>query len=420
MSSSQTTSLKDLLHDKSGLYLQTSPLMRGAMVFCLLVGLISIVLGFINGQELRTWGSVIFNLFFFFCIALGGSVFSAMQDIIGARWGRPINRIHESFTGFLPLALSVFFVFFLCIHFHVLRAHEVYKWIADPSLIHHFWGKKSWLQENFMLIRDTVSLLIIYGLVRWQISRKTTRDHNYINNIESTTFDGIQVKNKLRYWSAPFLIVIALTFTCLCFDILKSLAPTWVSTLWGGWMFAIMMQTLMAMLLIWMFVLKNTAIGRPISQSQFHDVGKLLHGFTIFFAYLTYAHILTYWYGNVPEETEYFIHRLHAPWIYIIIGAPLFSFVLPLFALIPKMSKWTKPITMPIAFLVLTAQWFTLLVVVQPEIVDGKTWTFPGLEFGVFLGLLGLFLLGVFNFARRHPMVAVGDPLFHDCLAPGH
>ena len=125
---------------------------------------------------------------------------------------------------------------------------------------------------------------------------------------------------------------------------------------------------------------------------------------------------MTYWYGNVPEETEYFIHRLHAPWLQIIIGAPLFSFVLPLFALIPKMSKWTKPITMPIAFLVLAAQWMSFLVVVQPEIVDGKIWTFPGIEFGVFLGMLGLFLMSVLGFAKRNPMIAIGDPLLHDAL----
>ena len=46
--------------------------------------------------------------------------------------------------------------------------------------------------------------------------------------------------------------------------------------------------------------------------------------------------MLTYWYGNVPEETEYFIHRIQQPWLTLVILAPLFNFVIPMFALDSK------------------------------------------------------------------------------------
>ncbi len=44
---------------------------------------------------------------------------------------------------------------------------------------------------------------------------------------------------------------------------------------------------------------------------------------------------------NKPEETEYFLHRLHAPWIYIVMLAPVFSFLFRCMQLIPKAAKWT-------------------------------------------------------------------------------
>ena len=200
-----------------------------------------------------------------------------------------------------------------------------------------------------------------------------------------------------------------------------SLAPTWLSTLFGGWLFAIMMQTLMATLLVTMWVLKGTPIGSVIQRNHFHDVGKLMHGFTIFFAYLTYAHVLTYWYGNMPEETQYFIKRLEAPWIYIVLIAPLVSFVIPLYGMIPKASKWTKMIGGSIAIGILVAQWFTYLLVVMPEVVGKGEMSLPWVELGAFFGVFGLFLSSVFFFGRRNPMVSIGDPLLHDAMAEaGH
>lgn len=231
---------------------------------------------------------------------------------------------------------------------------------------------------------------------------------------------GEKVRDTLRYWSAPILVVYALMFTLLAFDLLMALAPTWFSTLWGGWLFAVMMQTLMATLMITMWSLKGTAIGQYIQRQQFHDVGKLMHGFTIFFAYLTYAHVLTYWYGNMPEETEYFIHRLHAPWSYIVVIAPFVSFIIPLYGLIPKASKWTKMIAVPIATGILIAQWSTYMLVVMPEVVGEKGMGLPYIELGVFFGVFGLFLAAVFAFGRRNPMVAVADPLLHASLAEAH
>jgi hypothetical protein len=179
-----------------------------------------------------------------------------------------------------------------------------------------------------------------------------------------------------------------------------------------------MMQTLCATLLITMFALKGTPIGQLIGRQQFHDVGKLMHGFTIFFAYLTYAHVLTHWYGNMPEETEYYLHRLHGPWFWIIVIAPIFSFVIPLFALLPKASKWTAAITIPVALSILGAQWFADMLIVMPEVTN--SFGIPWIEVGTLLGFIGLFGTMFFRFAAKTPMVAIADPLLPQALSGGH
>jgi len=412
----------DLFEQRQSFYLPSSSQLRGAVSSFVVIGLIALGLGLSRPElQTRVWGALLFNTFFFFSVALGGSAFSAMQDVIGAKWGRSVMRIHEAFSSFVPVAALIFLGILACIKFNLAGADKVYSWISNPDVIHHFWGKRSWLVENFWLVRDILSLTVIVGLVYWQIGMKTDRDRTFVaGHKEEADKKAAKVRDTLRYWSAPLLVAYALCFTLLAFDLLMSLAPTWFSTLWGGWLFAVMMQTLMATLILTMWSLKGTAIGQYIKQSHFHDIGKLMHGFSIFFAYLTYSHVLTYWYGNMPEETEYFIHRLHAPWIYIVMIAPLLSFVVPLYGLIPKASKWTKMIVGPIAIGILVAQWFTYLLVVMPEVVKDAPFGLPGIELGIFFGVFGLFLASFSAFGRKNPMVAVADPLLHQSLAEAH
>ena len=411
----------DLYEQRQSFYLTSTPITRGAVALFVLIGLVTLGLGMAQGMQNRVWGALLFNTFYFFALALGGSAFSAMQDVIGAKWGRPVMRIHESFTSFVPVACGIFFAILVCVKLNIAGAHNVYSWVANPQSIHHFWGKRTWLTENFWLIRDIVAIVVICGLVYWQIGMKTARDRAFVagNKAEAEAM-GIKVRDTLRYWSAPMLVVYAITFSLLAFDLLMALAPTWFSTLFGGWLFAVMMQTLMATLMLFMWTFKGSAIGQVIQRQQFHDVGKLMHGFSIFFAYLTYAHILTYWYGNMPEETGYFIARLQAPWKYIVMIAPLVSFVIPLYTMIPKASKWTKMISGPIAIGILTAQWFTYMLVVMPEVVKAGDFGIPYIELGLFFGVFGLFLSSVFAFGRRNPMVAVADPLLHAALDEAH
>ena len=410
----------DLYAQRENFYLKTSSTTRGGVYLCIVIGLVTFIAGMAMGEQTRTWGSMLFNLLFFFALALGGVVFSGMQDVVGAVWGRPVMRIHEGFASFLPVAAALLLGFFVCIQAKLMGAHEVYRWIADPSMLDHFWGKKDWLNPGFMIVRDIFALAVILTCAFWQLKTKLSGDLLMMRGSrEEGERVGKEAKAKLRHWSGPVLLIYALAFTLLCFDLTMSLSPLWFSTLWGGWSFSVMMQTLMASLLLAMFALKSQPLGQLIRRQQFHDVGKLMHGFTIFFAYLTYAHILTYWYGNVPEETEYFLHRLHQPWLSIVIITPILAFVFPLFALLLKFSKWTAMFAIPIASTILFAQWMIYLLVVQPEVTTANGWN-GWIEVGVFFGMLGLFMVTYMGFAKRFPMVSISDPLLPEALSDGH
>jgi hypothetical protein len=413
--------VNDLYEQRDKFYLNLSGTARGGLTFCLLTGIGAFGAG-LYFEPNRAWGAFLFNLFFFFTISLGGVAFGAMQDIVGAVWARPIKRLHESFSSFLVPATVLLIAFFAMIKFRILGADQVYPWIRDPSMLDHFEGKKVWLTENFMIGRDIGALLAILALVRWQMKQMIDRDMALVRGQRDQALQmGLLAKQKLRFWAGPILFAYAVLFSLLCFDLTMSLQPLWYSTLWGGWSFAVMMHSLMALMLIIMFTLKDTHLGHLFNRQQFHDVGKLMHGFTAFFGYLTYAHILTYWYGNVPEETEFFMIRLHAPWLYFILALPFLIFIFPIFALIPKAAKWTAPITLPIAICIFTAQWLSAMMVVMPATANAATWVFPWLEFCLFLGFLSIFIGGIFRFGKKIPMLCIADPLLPAALvSEGH
>ena len=411
----------DLSHiDKKSLYLHAPKLQLAAYVL-IIVGVIALGAGFFFHEGPRVWGSVIFNTFFFFCLGLGGMILSTCTDVISATWHRPIRKIQEGFGSFVPVAAVIFILLLIAIATNLGDARTVYKWIDHPEMLAHFWGKKSWLVPNFFYIRTVIFLAIIVGLVMYQLSHTAKRDRMWMEGKydEAETYaDEYRVKS--RFWSGPTLAVFGVVFTFLAFDITMSLAPTWLSTLWGGWSFAVMMQTLMAATLIAMFALRDTAFGAYFKRQQFHDIGKLMHGFTVFFAYLTFAHVLTYWYGNMPEETEYFLERLHAPWVYALYAVFFMAFVIPLYSLIPARSKWTAGWTLPVAAMILFAQWITNLILVMPEVIKPEQMRIPYVEVGGFFMVLGLFITTFLIFAKKNPMIPVGDPLFQEAIAGGH
>ncbi len=406
--------------DKNSLYLK-APTLQIVAVALIIIGAAALGAGFFTKQGDRVWGALIFNTFFFYCIGLGGMILGTCTDVIGASWQRPIRRVQEAFGSFVPVATVIFFVIVGCIAFNIADGGKVYPWIEKPDMLHHFWGKRSWLVPNLFYFRIIFALVILAALVMYQISKSTKRDRLWMEGRydEAESF-GEEYKVKSRFWSAPSLVVFGCVFTFLAFDITMTLAPTWFSTLWGGWSFAVMMQTLMASTLIAMFAIRGTSIGAFWKRQQFHDIGKLMHGFTVFFAYLTFAHILTYWYGNMPEETEYFLHRLHSPWVYLLFVVFFGAFVIPLYTMIPQKAKWTVWWTVPVAVMILAAQWITNMILVMPEVIKPEQIAIPYVEIGAFFALLGLFVFNFLNFAKKNPMIPVADPILEEALHGGH
>ena len=89
-----------------------------------------------------------------------------------------------------------------------------------------------------------------------------------------------------------------------------SLLPTWFSTIFGVTIFAGSVVCMYATLIVVTQSLRDAGhLKNAVNVEHYHDLGKLLFGFLVFWAYVSFAQFMLIWYAAIPEETTFFHHR---------------------------------------------------------------------------------------------------------------
>ncbi len=115
---------------------------------------------------------------------------------------------------------------------------------------------------------------------------------------------------RLRRLAGPAIIVLALTQTFASIDWIMSLTPHWYSTMFGVYFFAGSFVGFIALLSVVAVAMRGAGLlDTVISAEHLQDVGKLLFGFTAFWAYIAFSQFFLMWYANLPEETIWYKAR---------------------------------------------------------------------------------------------------------------
>jgi hypothetical protein len=216
--------------------------------------------------------------------------------------------------------------------------------------------------------------------------------------------------------SAIFIMVFALTLSVSAFDFLMSLDPHWASTMWGVYIFAMLMQAGMATIALSVVLVRRSGrLEGFVSDSHVHDLGKFVFAFTVFYAYIAFSQFLLIWYANLPEETPFFLERFAHGWGPVSLALPLAKFFLPFLVLLPWKAKHTPAVLAPVCLWILGMTFLELWWIVMPNVSHHGP-TMPWLEALVACGFVGVFL-GAFGWSlSRHELVPVNDPRLHEAV----
>jgi len=257
-------------------------------------------------------------------IALGALFWNLIHHITAAGWSVGLRRIYENIHRAIPV-LAVLFIPI------ALGIGTIFKWSHADDLKN---GKADWLSPTFFIIRVAVyfAVWIIYS----NLMRRLSLQIDHTEDLEERK----KLQRKLEWYAPSGIALLALTSTFAAFDLIMSLNYHWFSTIFGVIFWADGIRgSIVSCVLIVIAMHSFGYLKHTITREHFHDMGKLMFGFTVFWTYVSFAQYFLYWYGNIPEETKFYWDRRVGTWYTLSILLPICYFGVPFLILLPRGNK---------------------------------------------------------------------------------
>ncbi|HET9766774.1 MAG TPA: hypothetical protein VFS60_07995 [Thermoanaerobaculia bacterium] len=373
------------------------PLIAGGLGVVLLA--VAFVVG--KGDPAQLFRSYLLNWVYFCVLGLGGLFFTLLHHLTRAGWSVVVRRLAEAVAATLP----VLALLFVPLAFGV---RAVYPWASeaaahDPVVAH----KSAWLAPEPFLVRAAL-YLVIWSLLGWWFWRQSERQDR---------MGAVALTRRMQSVSAPAMMAFGITLTLAAFDWIMSLTPRWYSTVFGGYLFGGLAMSAFALLIVLALLLQRRGVlGGVVTMEHFHDLGKLMFAFVVFWSYIAFSQFMLQWYANIPEEANWFAERLHHGWLPLSQALVIGHFAVPFFFLLMRDVKRHRGGLWASALWLLLMEWLDLYWLIMPGLYhEGPRIHLLDVLF--FLALGAVFVGTLAWTLRGKALVPVNDPRLAESLA---
>jgi len=294
----------------------------------------------------------------------------------------------------------------------LIGKNHLFPWLHED--LH---GKEIWLNIPFLFTRDGIGFLILYGL-GWAFLSQDLKlrlgtsgpgsglRRLLAGRIPQNDAEIQRVQSRKALWGGLYCFAFAVVLSLIGFDLVMSMDPHWVSTLFGAYHFVKAFYVGLGALII-LAAIVHLRRGRRagIAAAHFHDVGKLFFAFCLLWADFFYVQLTVIWYGNIPEETSYVILRtVTPPWDALAWVVFIICFVLPFVVLINRRVKTMPGAMIALCGTVILGIWLEHLLLLGPALNHAAAELPLGITDGlVFIGFLGLMVLALAYTLKTFP-----------------
>jgi hypothetical protein len=275
---------------------------------------------------------------------------------------------------------------------------------SEQKVVDH---KRVFLNKWFFLAR----LGIYLGIWTWLADRlfRLSTEQDKTKAVENTA--------AAQRFAPLGLALFALSLTFFAFDWLLSLNATWYSTIFGVYIFAQTALFQMASLILVTFLMKRTGLlGDAVNVEHYHDMGKLLFGWIVFWSYIAFAQFFLIWYSNIPDEIAWFHQRWGdngGTWKGISLALVALHFFVPFWFLMSRNIKRRVPLLAAGAACMVVMHVVEVYWVVMPNYGPLQL---SIVDLGCLFGIFGVYLSAVLYGMRDVALVPVGDPRLQRAL----
>lgn len=384
------------------------PLIGGVLAVAGLGATLGTAMG---GERARAMFSYLWAFESVLALALGAFGWLVVDITTRSQWSIVLRRIAETIQATLP----IFFVLWLPIA--LLGMHDLYPWSHETDAILE---RKRW----FLTDGAWWTRAIIYFVLWVVLSQFFYRSSVKMDALGDNTTERDRLVRRTWKFAAPSILIYALTQSFAAIDWVMSLQPHWYSTMFGVYFFASSILVFYAVTtLIALAMQRGGMLKTAITPEHYQDLGKLVFGFTIFWAYIAFSQFVLIWYASIPEETEFYMVRMQGGWGAVSYALPVLHFFVPFLFLL---SRHVKRARWPLA---LGAVWMVLMHlldmywIILPNFgLHGEGHheahlAFSWLDGAALVGMVGAFLAAFGFLLKRQKVVAVNDPRLGESLA---
>lgn len=366
----------------------------------LMVGLGALALAVLGGLVNRAafFQAYLLGYVFWTGIAVGCLGLLMLHHLVAGRWGYVIQRSLEAGVRTLPL-LALLFVPLL------FGLQDLYVWarpevVATDALLQH---KQRYLNGPAFFGRAACYFLIWIGT------------GTILTMLSARQDQGIgtgPLTRRLQVVSGPGLILYGMAVTFAAVDWVMSLEPHWFSSIYG--VVFLVGQALLALAFVTRVVVwlaNRPPIQGAMGPTQLHDLGNLLLAFVMLWAYIAFSQYLIIWSGNLPEENQWYLHRMAGGWGAVALLLIVFHFVVPFLLLLSRTTKRRAKMLGAVAAGILVVRLIDLFWLIAPAF-HAEGFHLHWLDLVLPIGLGGLWLATFLGLLKRRPLLAERDPRF--------
>lgn len=365
-------------------------------IILFLVGAITGSVGFFLDPARASY-SYLNSYLFILSIAVGSLLLVAIEYAANATWSTPFRRMSEFLASSLPLLILLVIPLLLNIQNLFLWSHS-----EEVAKDHMLQAKSLYLNTPFFSVRVFV-ILLIWSLFYYLIVKNSRQ--------QDETGDLLMTKknNKL---SIIFIPVFAITVTLQSIDWIMSLESRWFSTMFGVYLFAGITCSALAALTFISVMLKEKGYFHPkITKDHFYSLGTLMFVFICFWGYIAFSQYMLIWYGNLPEETFWFMQRWEGGWkivsLFIIFG----HFLVPFSVLLSHSSKTNFKKLKFISIWILAMHFIDLYWLIMPGMNgNGLNFSFSWMDISFLVATIGIIIYMFNRMFEKYNLIPVKDP----------
>jgi hypothetical protein len=368
-----------------------------------LIGLVGSVAGFLMDRPefFRAW---LAPFIFWFLIAAGALAILMLQYVTGGEWGVLIRRPLGAAARTIPL----FLLFGLPIAFGL---PHIFSWANHDVVAHDLLLQKKqlWLNPTGWVVRALI-YFALWALWAWRIR---------ILSLDFAKTRSPYTELSRRKWSAAGLLMIVLTLTFASVDWVMSLEPKWYSSMFGISFTVGAGLSAYAFVTLFLTLLSGTTAMKDILKpGHFRDLGNLMLAFTMLWAYTNYSQFLLVWYGNIKEETPYYLKRMHGTWGWIAAALILFHFFLPFFMLLMRDIKDRPRTIMVVTIIILLMRFVDIYWLVAPAHY-GEQFHLSWITLFAFLAIGGLWLWAFIGQLKGQTIIPIHETWVEEAIREG-